>query len=296
MSKKMVFVFNPKSGKGLIRNKLADILDIFVKADYDVIARPTQRQGDAREFAARYANQVDLVVCSGGDGTLDEVVSGITDAGSSVPIGYIPSGSTNDFGSSISMPKNMVEAARMIANGRAFPCDIGSFNDETFVYIAAFGMFTDVAYKTNQKLKNTIGHLAYLLEAGKKIFEVPAYRMKITAGEVVIEDEFAYGMVTNAISVGGMKGITGKDIQMDDGLFEVTLIRAPKTPVEFSNAITSLLFGGSDEKMLIKFKANEVCFEAETEVAWTMDGEAGGDHKRAVIKNRNKRMNFVRFD
>ena len=168
MDRKLLFVYNPKAGKALIKNKLADILDIFADAGYETTVIPTRGQGDAAEAVAGRPGEYDLVVCSGGDGTLDEVVTGMIRSGFRTPIGYIPAGSTNDFGGSLSLPKNMVQAAEVVVNGWDFACDIGSFScndvDDVFVYIAAFGIFTDVSYETAQDMKNVLGPLAYLLE------------------------------------------------------------------------------------------------------------------------------------
>ena len=229
MKKKMLFVYNPKAGKAQIRNKLADILDIFAKEDYEVTIYPTQRAGEATQIVEQREEKYDLIVCSGGDGTLDEVVSGMMNSGRITPIGYIPAGSTNDFAQSHGLPKNMIRAAHIAVEGKDFACDVGRFNEETFVYVAAFGLFTNVTYETNQDMKNILGHMAYILQGVKSLSAIPSYPMKITHDDQVIEEEFMLGMITNSVSVGGFKGITGKHIKLDDGVFEVTLIKRPKT-------------------------------------------------------------------
>ena len=156
--KKMLFIFNPFSGKAQIKSKLFEIIDVFVKGGYEVIVHPTQAVGDGFEKTKELAPQVDLVVCSGGDGTLDEVVSGLMEVDQRVPIGYIPAGSTNDFANSLSISKDMVQAAKDIIEGNLYSCDVGAFNNDSFVYIAAFGLFTDVSYETDQHMKNILGH------------------------------------------------------------------------------------------------------------------------------------------
>ena len=171
-----------------------DIVDIFNKGGYEVIIRATQAPRDAYEQVKKYADKVDLVVCSGGDGTLDEVVTGITELKSQVPVGYIPAGSTNDFANSLFMPKNMLDAAAMIMKEEIYRCDVGRFNDKTFAYVAAFGLFTDVSYETSQDLKNILGHLAYVLEGAKRLLDIKSYHMKVTTETGVIEDNFIYGM------------------------------------------------------------------------------------------------------
>ena len=206
--KKMLFIYNPNSGMGLLKPKLSDVLDIFVKGGYEVTVYPTQKYHDAVRKMGEYEEQYDLVACSGGDGTLDEVVTGMMKREKKVPIGYIPAGTTNDFASSLHISKNMLEAADTVVNGVPFACDVGEFNEDYFVYIAAFGLFTDVSYETKQSMKNVLGHLAYILEGTKRIFNIPSYRIKVTHDGETIEDEFIYGMVTNSRSVGGFKGIT----------------------------------------------------------------------------------------
>ncbi|MBP5668957.1 MAG: YegS/Rv2252/BmrU family lipid kinase, partial [Lachnospiraceae bacterium] len=185
MKKKLLFVYNPKAGKEKIRECLADVLDVFAAADYEMTVVPTRRHDEAREIVKERSKEYDLVVCSGGDGTLDETVTGMIQSGFSTPLGYIPAGSTNDYGESLGLSRNMVEAAKTAIEGRAYACDMGSFNDDIFVYIAAFGLFTDVSYETDQAVKNVLGHLAYILEGMKRLSNVQSYPLKITHdGEV----------------------------------------------------------------------------------------------------------------
>lgn len=283
--KKMLFIYNPKAGKAQIRNKLADILDIFTRGGYEVTVRPTQKNGDAEEVTALRKPIYDLVVCSGGDGTLDEVVTGMMKSSFKTPIGYIPAGSTNDFGGSLQLPKNMLHAADVIVGGRNFPCDIGAFNEDVFVYIAAFGLFTDVSYGTGQDMKNILGHMAYILEGMKRISSICSYPMKVTYEDKVIEDEFIFGMITNSISVGGFKRITGKNVLLDDGVFEVTLVKIPKNPIELNNLMVSLLNRDIDNNSMYCFRTKELKLESRKPVAWTLDGEFGGTHKEVDIEN-----------
>ena len=282
MSKKMLFVYNPKAGKERIKSNLADILDVFASKDYEITIAPTRKQGDAVEIVAGRDPGYELVVCSGGDGTLDETV-GMLRSGIRTPIGYIPAGSTNDFGGSLSLPKNMVQAAETIMQEHNFSCDIGKFNDAIFVYIAAFGIFTDVSYETDQEMKNTLGHMAYVLEGMKRLPSVKSQRMKIFLEDQVIEDEFLFGMVTNSVSVGGFKNITGKDVLLDDGLLEVTLIKRPRNPVDLNGIMMALLNRDMDSEHIYYFRTSHLMVESEEPVAWTLDGENGGSHTKVEI-------------
>ena len=292
VAKKMLFVFNPKAGKGKIKTHLLDIVDIFSSHDYEIIIRSTQAPRDAYEKAKEYANSVDMIVCSGGDGTLDEVVTGIMEAESSVPIGYIPAGSTNDFANSLFMPKNMTKVAEMIMEEELYHCDIGRFNQKTFAYVAAFGLFTDVSYETDQDLKNVLGHVAYVLEGVKRLFDIKSYHMKVTSDEVQAEDDFIVGMITNSRSVGGFKNLTGKNVDMNDGLFEVTLIAHPKNPLQLQEIITALVMAEDNTDLIYSFKTKKLTIESDEEVPWTLDGEFGGDHSYVDIENRHKALNL----
>ncbi|MBR4084035.1 MAG: diacylglycerol kinase family lipid kinase [Lachnospiraceae bacterium] len=285
MRKKMLFVYNPKAGKGQIRSKLADILDIFAKADYEITIYPTQKSGEATQIVEQRDEEYDLIVCSGGDGTLDEVVSGMMNSGIITPLGYIPAGSTNDFAQSHGLPKNMIKAAHIAVEGRDFACDVGRLNKDTFVYVAAFGLFTNVTYETAQDMKNALGHMAYILQGVKSLSVIPSYSMKITYDDQVIEDDFMIGMITNSVSVGGFKGITGKHVKLDDGVFEVTLIKRPKTIKALNDLILSLMNREFDADDMYFFRTDKLVCEAKVPVSWTVDGENGGCHERIEIQN-----------
>lgn len=292
MGKKLLFVYNPKAGKAKIKSRLADVLDIFAKAGYEMTVCPTQKSGDAVTIVQERSPEYDIVVCSGGDGTLDEVVTGMMRSGFSTSIGYIPAGSTNDFGGSLALPKNMLNAAQVIVDGKDFPCDVGAFNDDVFVYIAGFGLFTEVSYGTDQQVKNVLGHMAYLLEGMKSLSNIRSYKMKVKYDGQEIENDFIYGMITNSVSVGGFKRITGKHVKLDDGVFEVTLIKRPTNPIELNNIAVALLNRDIDVDGMYCFTASELEIETEEPVAWTLDGEYGGDHKHVKIRNCNKAINI----
>ena len=190
------------------------------------------------------------------------------------------------------MPKNMVKPAEMIIEEELYHCDIGRFNQQTFAYVAAFGLFTDVSYETDQDLKNVLGHVAYVLEGVKRLFDIKSYHMKVTSDEIEIEDDFIVGMVTNSRSVGGFKNLTGKNVDMNDGLFEVTLIVNPKNPLELQEIITALVMAEDNTDLVHSFKTKKLLIEAEEEVPWTLDGEFGGDHRSVEIENRHKALNL----
>lgn len=289
----MLFVFNPHSGKGQIKNKLFGIVDTFVKEGYEVTIHPTQAPQEARKLVADKAGRYDLVVCSGGDGTLDEVVSGMMHREKRVAIGYIPTGSTNDFANSLKLPKDMRKAAKTAVRGRPFSCDVGNMNGKYFVYIAAFGLFTGVSYGTPQEWKNLLGHAAYILEGAKSLHTVRSYFMQVECNGEAFEGEFIYGMVTNSTSVGGFKNMTGPNVELDDGLFEVTLIKMPKNPIELSEILGSLTSSRDDTDLIYSVKTDCIRLTAQEEVAWTMDGEFGGNHRVVEITNEKRAIDIM---
>ena len=294
MKKKVLFIVNPKSGKGSIRSKLLDIVDIFVKAGFDLTLYISQSAGDARAKAKEVEGRYELVICSGGDGTLDEVISGMMECEKRSAIGYIPCGSTNDFAHSLKIPTSMTKAAEHIAAWKEFPCDIGRFNDDYFVYIAAFGLFTDVSYETSQDVKNVLGHLAYILEGMKKLTEIKSYPMKVESEEMTLEGNFLFGMVTNSTSVGGFRNITGKHVHLDDGVFEVTLIKTPQNILELNEIIQAVIAGKSENnKYFYQFRSKAVKFISGDPVAWTLDGEFGGYHEVVDVKNDKQALSLL---
>ena len=296
--KKLLFVYNPRAGKEMLKPRLSDVLDIFVKAGYEVTVHPTQAYRDAYYQIKEYeVGKYDLIACSGGDGTIDEVATGMMkrrEMGKDVvPVGYIPAGTTNDFAKSLHIPRKPLAAADNAVKGVPFPCDIGKFNDSVFVYIAAFGIFTDVSYETDQAVKNVLGHMAYILEGAKRIFNIPSYKIKVEHDGEVIEDEFIFGMVTNSRSVGGFSNMVGKNIVFDDGLFEVTLIKTPKNPIALQEIIAALLIEQVDTKHMYTFKTKKITFDSVEEITWTLDGEFGGEQDYVEIENVQKAMEIM---
>ena len=296
--KKLLFVYNPRAGKEMLKPRLSDVLDIFVKAGYEVTVHPTQAYRDAYYQIKEYeVGKYDLIACSGGDGTIDEVATGMMkrrEMGKDVvPVGYIPAGTTNDFDKSLHIPRKPLAAADNAVKGVPFPCDIGKFNDSVFVYIAAFGIFTDVSYETDQAVKNVLGHMAYILEGAKRIFNIPSYKIKVEHDGEVIEDEFIFGMVTNSRSVGGFSNMVGKNIVFDDGLFEVTLIKTPKNPIALQEIIAALLIEQVDTKHMYTFKTKKITFDSVEEIPWTLDGEFGGEQDYVEIENAQKAMEIM---
>ena len=293
--RKIFFVYNPHAGKEQIGTKLNEIIRILAGSENELVVAPTTGYQDALQRIENLPDDYDLVVCSGGDGTLDEVVTGMMKRPQErrIPIGYIPAGTTNDFARSLQIPRNMTDAATVAMVGKVFPCDIGSFNDDTFVYIASFGIFTDVSYSTKQEVKNVLGHMAYVLEAMKSLVNIKSYQMKVTSEEMEFEGDFLFGMVTNSTSVAGFQGLVRNEVVFDDGVYEVTFIRRPKNPLEIQELLAAMIDAKLDSNYMYSFRTKRLVIEAQEAVPWTLDGEFGGEHRQVVIENNRKAVEIV---
>lgn len=293
--KKLLFIANLKSGKNQIKPHFASIVDMFVSGGFAVSVHTTQGVKDAYEVAKNRGADYDVVVCSGGDGTLQEVISGLlTIQENRPPLGYIPAGTTNDFAKSLGISSDMEKAAETVLNGIPMPVDVGQFAERNFTYVAAFGAFTDVSYQTPQHMKNMLGHLAYIMEGLKSLPTITSYRMTVEFNDEVITDNFACGMVTNSISVGGFKNICGKDMELDDGIYEVLLIRMPRNLLELKDILGAYLLQEVDERYMIYRKVNQIKFSSQQEIGWSLDGEDGGKRKEVVLTNLHKAVEIIR--
>lgn len=291
--KKLLFVYNPHSGKGALKSRVSDVVDIFVKAGYEVTIYPTQCYHDAYNKILNIEEKYDLIVCSGGDGTIDETVTAMMQREKRIPIGYIPTGTTNDFANSLHLSRNILQAADTAVNGEKFSCDVGCFNEDSFVYVAAFGLFTDVPYQTNQSVKNILGHLAYVLEGAKRIWNIPSYKIKVVHDGQEIEEEFMLGMITNSRSVGGFRKMIGDSVRFDDGVFEVTLIKKVTTLKALQEIASTLMNMRENSEYMYTFKTGHITFESDDAIPWTLDGEYGGDHKQVCIRNAQKALSIM---
>lgn len=287
MSKKCLFIFNPYSGRAAIKNHVADIVDIIVKAGYETEVYPTQGREDATKKVGESEGKYDHIVASGGDGTLNEVISGMMKLKKRPTLGYIPMGSTNDFANSLNISSDVLEAAETAVNGSDYNIDIGIFNKRPFVYIAAFGAFTEVSYSTSQDLKNFLGHQAYLLEGIKQLAKIREYKATFDLDGEIIEGGFLYAMITNATSAGGFKGITGKDVSLNDGVYEVMLVKKFSDIGDLNDVISVLTGLKKDAPGVIKRKASRVKVYSTEDISWTIDGEYAGSYKDVEISIEN---------
>lgn len=291
----LLFIYNPTSGTGKIKGELSTVLDTFTKSGWLTTVYPTQRKGDAARAAREMGGHFDRVVCAGGDGTLSEVSGGLMGLDSPPPLGYIPFGSTNDCAATLRLPKGTKRATLAAAGaGKLTAVDMGLFNGHPFVYVAAFGAFTNVAYDTPQDLKKTFGHLAYIFGGIASLPSITPYHLKVEYDGQTLEDDFFFGMVSNSMSIGGMKTPKSDQVVLDDGLFEVTLFKKPLSLADLANGLQALInLAPPEDGALIQFQASHLIFTSDHPLPWTIDGEFGGSQTVNEIVNRQKALQII---
>lgn len=293
----VLFVYNPRSGiqAGVqtVPKRLNEILSFYTSLNLDVICHPTLSRGDCCETVKRLANSVDRVIISGGDGTHNEAVNGLISCGCKKTYGYIPSGSTNDFSHSLGIPTHISEAAKCAVSGQPFEYDIGMMNGRCFTYVAGFGAFTDVTYTTPQQQKNALGYVAYLIAGAASLPNIVPYHVKYTSPVKSGEGDYVLGLVTNTLQVGGMKNLLPHDIALDDGLFEVLLVKNPKNPIELNKILVSAVKHDFSADCFEYFKTPSITVESAEPLAWTLDGENGGSHTTTEIKCLNRALSIA---
>ncbi len=293
-TKKLLFIYNPHAGKETMKNKLSDVIETFMKADYEVTVYATQREAEATEIVRESGKNYDRIVCSGGDGTLHEVTQGLMEMPPEErPVcGYIPTGTVNDFARGLKIPMRVKLAAKVSAKDKVLPVDIGLMNGNCFTYVCAFGAFTSVSYETPQAFKNLLGKTAYLLQGMAQLGNIKAYHAVIQTDKETIEDDFIFGMVSNAKSIGGFTFFKNSKVSLNDGVFEGVFIRKPKTPAELQAVLNSFVTLTPNEQIL-GFHGRQFVIEAEEEIPFTLDGENGGSFKRTEIQCCHKAIHYV---
>ena len=293
MEKRLLLIMNPYAGQKMGKRFLADILELYCKAGYTPMTFMTTGPGNGTVVAQRYAAQADLVVCLGGDGTYNEVISGILAAGAQTPVGYIPCGSTNDFANGIKLNKNILKAAQDVLDGTPRFFDVGRFGDRYFSYVASFGAFTRASYTTPQNVKNALGHLAYILEGIKDIPNIRPRHLRFEADDKIFEGDYIFGAISNSTSVGGILTLDPAAVDMNDGLFELLLIKSPANPLELNDCIWALQNQEYDSPMLTFHSASRMTVMADPAMDWTLDGEREPGHAQVHVQNIHNAIRLI---
>lgn len=291
--KRLLLIMNPYAGQKTGKKYLADILEKFCHADYIPTVFMTTGPGNGYDLAKAHAAAADLVVCVGGDGTFNEVTSGVVESGANVPIGYIPCGSTNDFATGLKLNKNILHATQDILDGTPKTYDIGQFGNRYFSYVASFGAFTRASYATPQNLKNALGHLAYILEGIKDLPNIRPIHMRIEAGDTVFEDEYIFGAISNSTSLGGILTLAPDAVDMNDGLFELLLIKYPNNAAELNECIRCLKEKKYDSPMITLHSTDRLTVNCAAAVDWTLDGEHECGHAQVEVVNRHNAFKLL---
>ncbi len=293
MDKKNLIIMNPFSGKREANKYLTDIIDIFTKGGYMTTILTTTKRGDGTVYASRYAGEFDLITCIGGDGTFNEVVAGLLDSRERVPVGYIPAGSTNDFANSLKLSTNILKATEDIVKGRLKTLDIGSFNGRKFSYVASFGAFTQTSYSTPQSVKNMLGHLAYILEGATSLTSIKPQHLKIEANGMPYEDDYIFGAISNSTSLAGILTLDPQYVDMNDGLFELLLVRSPKNPIELAEIVYMLTTQNYESNKITFVNADSFTIYADENMDWSLDGEYQEGCERIEIENLHNAIDIV---
>ena len=293
--KKLLFVMNPYAGQKKANRHLAEIIEIFNRADYEVLTYMTAGPGDAAAYIRQHAAFVDRVVCCGGDGTFNEAASALLDAGVDIPLGYIAAGSTNDFANSLKLPLDLLQAARTAAHGVPFRVDLGSFGGRHFSYVASFGAFTRTSYATPQNMKNALGHMAYVLGGIQELSQIKAHRLRFELPDGrILEDDYLFGAISNSTSMGGILTIPPDRVDMTDGKLELLLIRAPKDPLELTDCLLALQRQTYNCGMMTFLSTASVHVTAPGDMDWTLDGEREPARKAISVECLHHALQIIR--
>jgi len=289
----MLFFVNPNAGHTEIRAHLLEVLEIFTKGGFDVTVHPTSRAGELTEVIAAEGGRYDMVTAAGGDGTLNEAVSGLMQLEAPPCLGYIPGGTVNDVAATLHLPKNCLKAAEVITGGREIRIDLGRFNRRWFAYVAAFGAFTDVAYSTDQSDKRLLGRLAYLLRGVQALGEIRPVHIRASTDAGTVEEDVILGLVASTTSVGGFQARLSSEVYLNDGLFEVLLVKNLKNVLEVNAAATAILRRDFSKPFFYRMKTDRITFDFDGPVPWTLDGEFGGAVRQAEIRNCRKALRIM---
>lgn len=295
MRKKLLLIVNPEAGRGAYNYNLGDALRVLDMGGYTSTLRFTEGKKHATKITAEMAGEYDIVACVGGDGTFSEVLGGLMQLDDPPPIGYFPMGTSNDVATTLDLPKNdLIGAAARLVNGSPHGFDVGGFGEnEYFAYIAAFGAFTAVSYETPQSQKKILGHLAYVLQGASQLPKIESVHTIVEYDEGIIEDDLVYGSLSNSTSVAGIVHLREDMVCLGDGISELVLVKDPASVEGYGEIVTSVLTRRFDSEYLKIVHTKKAKFAFDKPVAWTVDGEPGGEHRVLSLCNYHSPIEFI---
>lgn len=292
--KKTLLIVNPCAGKLKARGSLFDIITILSDAGHRVTVELTKYAAHATAIARERAREYDVIVCAGGDGTLNEVVTGVLESGARITIGYIPAGSTNDFGTTLGISKNVKKSSQSVANGVEKQLDVGLLGGRHFTYVASFGAFTSTSYKTPQNMKNALGHLAYVLQGISDIPSIRAENIRIETDKGILhEGSYIFGAISNTTSVGGVISIDERIVTMNDGIHELLLVKAPKNIADLNHCISAIISQKYDSPMIEFDSLSSGSITSENPIVWSLDGERAEFGNKTEFINLNRAITMI---
>ncbi len=294
MKKKLLLIVNPCSGRAKMHTELLKVIEIFSAADFSVTVYPTKYKGDATEYISTLSNDdFETIVVCGGDGTLNEVITGLMNNNLEIKLGYIPSGTLNEWSSGLKISRNIETAAKDIINGVQTKLDIGKFQDKYFSYTASFGAFTSASYSAPQDVKNVLGQAAYFFEGIKSLGSIKPFHLKFTHENGVVEGDFLFGAISNSLSVGGIVKYDKSTVELNDGEFEVLLIRNPDNILKLQPLIDGILKADFNREGMNFFRTKNLTIETNEEVSWTLDGEYAAGEPKMQVENLHNAVTFI---
>lgn len=294
LQKKLLLIVNPCSGRAKMHTELLKVIETLSSADFTVTVYPTKFKGDATEYVSKLSqNDYDLIVVCGGDGTLNEVITGIMQTSLNIPLGYIPSGTLNEWSNGLKISRNIETASKDITTGKQIELDIGKFGDKYFSYTASFGAFTSASYSAPQDIKNVLGQAAYFFEGVKSLANIKPIHLKFTHENGVTEGDFLFGAISNSLSVGGIVKYDKAAVELNDGMFEVLLIRNPDNILKLQPLIDGILKHEFDREGIEFFRTKKLTIETDEDVSWTLDGEYAKGENIMEVSNIHNAITFI---
>lgn len=290
MCKKILIIRNPVSGTIYNRFKFNKFIK-QLESKYKINIKNTTNTIGADDIIRNEQKDYDLVSVCGGDGTLNQVVTEFSkNETKKTPIIYIPFGTTNDFGKSLKVQKNKKD--EYIKK----ECDTGLINKKQyFNYIVATGLFTRSSYETSRKAKRIFGRLAYIINGIKDLFNIKEYEATVYINDKIINDKFIYMSISNSYFIGGFRIFKENEIKLNDGNFEIFLVKKPKNIFKLVRLGIKILLKNHDDDNIVFLQSQNVKIKTKKEINWTFDGENSGKYNEINISNINKNIEFITF-